>query len=71
MHGMALYPMLPHREFLRCITDKFNTTPTALKVQFKDEDSGCVSCGANHDRKSAILTWVALARMRSASIASG
>src|SRR5258707_522912 len=41
---MALYPMLPHREFLRCITDKFNTTPTALKVQFKDEDSGCGMC---------------------------
>ena len=68
---MALYPTLSHREFLRRVADKFDTMPTALKVQFKDEDGGRVLCGANHDRKSAILTWVALARMRSASIASG
>ncbi|KAI0045251.1 hypothetical protein FA95DRAFT_1607870 [Auriscalpium vulgare] len=56
MRGMAIDPTMPFAEFIQRVADKFDSTPSALVLQFKDAENGRVTLRDAGDFEFAIET---------------
>jgi len=56
VRGMALDPEMPFAEFRQRVADKFETSPPAIMLKFRDEDGGKVSLHDASDYDLAIET---------------